>query len=73
VTTTPPRKPPPQPGQTWTVGESLVSLLADTPVTVTAVLGGVGCNFTTASGLPVRLPVSVFRMLYQPADQAPPA
>jgi len=53
------------------VSDALPAVLAAGPVTVTAVRAGI-VHFTS-NGIPVRFPVSVFRMLYQPADQAPPA
>lgn len=49
------------------MADALVSLLADTPVTVTAVRGGV-VRFTCASGVAMRMPLAVFRGLF---DQVP--
>lgn len=47
------------------MADALVSLLADTPVTVTAVRGGV-VRFTCSSGVVVRFPEPVFRALFDP-------
>jgi len=47
----------------WTKSDALVQMLADTPVTVTAVRGGL-VHFDTSSGVRVRLPVQVFRGLF---------
>jgi len=65
VTTTPPSKPAPRPGQPWTLSDALVSLLADTPVTVTAVRANI-VHFTTASAMPMRMPVQMFTGMLDP-------
>lgn len=59
-------RPVPLPGQSWTVGAALLDLLADTPVTVTELRAGV-VHYRTASGVPMTMPLGVYRGLYQPA------
>ena len=58
-------KPTPQPGDTWTMSDALVSILADTPVTVTGVHGGL-VHFTTAGGLSLSFRSGTFRGLFDP-------
>lgn len=71
MTTTPPRKQPPRPGERWDVSDALPAVVAAGPVTVLAVRAGV-VHFTDSRGAAGSFSAGAFRGLYQPAEAPPP-